>query len=450
MSGVRIDLDETRDQNSFVKPKITIQDEDSTAILSDVTNIAEKTIQPSAPKNQRDSGSSKVHIQDESFDVALSKQDEENVRSSGAKIEIKEESSARRPIESTRAAPPSSTRAISDAIRETIGSSIKNSHRSERAARMSEKPERSSRRREHPEDKPRLPKNEKNRPIDPNSARMKSAKEEEEKKAETEEEIDMMPKTDAEKHNYWKTRLQILKSKFPDVSIPKSCNDIGWGELRKIYYIEMDRVSITKNVEMYKMVMIILFFVLEYIGNNFLKVDVKGFAVHSMRSMYRYERLLIELGEKNYSSFADNWPIEIRLCGMVLVSAIIYCIAKYIFKLTGQDMSEDFFELFNNLGSATVEADLPPGVGMDTPGPGKEGDKAGGLMGMLSGLMGNLGGGGGGGLADILGGLMGGGNNAQAAPNKDAVKEPEVDAEGNRIKPPTYRKKKRKPKAQTE
>jgi hypothetical protein len=219
--------------------------------------------------------------------------------------------------------------------------------------------------------------------------------------------------------------------------------------------MEMDRVSITKNVEMYKMVMIILFFVLEYVGTNFLKVDVKGFAVHSMRSMYRYERLLIELGEKNYSSFADNWPVELRLGGMVLVSAIIYCIAKYIFKLTGQDMSDDFFELFNNLGNATVEADLPAGVGMDTPGPGAEGGNnqgGGGLMGMLSGLMGNLGGGnggGGGGLADILGGLMGGGNQKPQQPQGAAKEGEEVDADGNRIKPPTFRRKKRKPKAQT-
>lgn len=460
MSGVRIDLDETRDQASFAKAKITVQDEEESPVLKVIEENTNKTVEPPLPQNKQDSGSRKVHIEEETLDTALASKENEGARSSGSKLEITEEIVRRNPISSSRGAPPSSTRVIADAIKESIGSSIKEAHKSERQARSSTKPEsnvsptfRSSvKKPEENSSRPsRLPKNDNNKPVSPESARMKSAKQEE-KKEEAEENIDMMPKTDAEKHNYWKTRLQILKSKFPDVSIPKSCNDISWSELRKIYYIEMDRVSITKNVEMYKMVMIILFFVLEYIGNNFLRVDVKGFAVHSMRSMYRYERLLIELGEKNYSSFADNWPVEIRLGGMVLVSCIIYCIAKYIFKLTGQDMSDDFFELFNNLGNATVEADLPPGTGMDTPGPGEqEGNNQGaGLMGMLSGLMGGLGGkGGGGGLADILGGLMGGMNNP-AAQKPSGQAEPEEDANGNRIKPPTMRRKKKKPKAQTE
>lgn len=451
MSGVRIDLDETRDQNAFSKARITIQDDEAPVVLNDITNSSNKTHEPAAPEEKRDSGSAKLRIEEETLDSALIHKSSSKPLSSGSKVAITEELGQKRPFESSRGAPPSSTKAIADAIRETIGSSIKSSHKSERIARSSERPEIKT------EKRPRLPKNEHNKPIDPNSTRMMSTATREAEKAgkeakeENEEDIDMMPKTDAEKHNYWKTRLQILKSKFPDVTIPKSCNDITWGELRKIYYMEMDRVSITKNVEMYKMVMIILFFVLEYVGTNFLKVDVKGFAVHSMRSMYRYERLLIELGEKNYSSFADNWPVELRLGGMVLVSAIIYCIAKYIFKLTGQDMSDDFFELFNNLGNATVEADLPAGVGMDTPGPGAEGGQGqqGGLMGMLSGLMGNLGGGsgGGGGLADILGGLMGGGNNNAQAKNNDKGKE-EADEDGNRIKPPTFRRKKKK--AQTQ
>jgi hypothetical protein len=282
-----------------------------------------------------------------------------------------------------------------------------------------------------------LPKNDNNRPPEPSDKEKSGKKKDGE---DSDGEIDMMPQTEAEKHNYWKTRMQILKSKFPDVTIPKTVNDLDWSEIRKIYYVEMDRVSITKNVEMYKMAMIVMFFVLEYAGTNYLKIDVKGFSVHSMRSLHRYERLLIELGEKNYSSFADNWPVEFRLGGMVLVSAIIYCIAKYIFKLTGQDMSDDFFDLFNNLGSATVEADLPPGVGMDAQMDGAKTTEGGqGLGGMLSGLMGALGGQGGGGLGALFANMMGGGG---AQPAAAASSQP-AGEDGNRIRPPTYRKKKK-------
>uniref|UniRef100_A0A6C0CFT1 Uncharacterized protein n=1 Tax=viral metagenome TaxID=1070528 RepID=A0A6C0CFT1_9ZZZZ len=402
MSGTRIDLDATRNRQDFEKAKIVIQDGD-------------KTDEPRAPSSTRDSGSAKVEI------LAG-----EQKRGSGTAIIVNEEGGIPNTMLSATGAPPSSTRLIADAIKESIKSARKSSTRVVKEFVP-------------PSDEhrlPRLPRNENNKPPEP-SANEKSGKE---KVVEEEGEIDMMPKTDAEKHNYWKTRMQILKSKFPDVTIPKNCGDLNWSELRKIYYVEMDRVSITKNVEMYKMAMVVMFFVLEYAGTTYLKIDVKGFSVHSMRSLHRYERLLIELGEKNYSSFADNWPVEFRLGGMVLVSAVIYCIAKYIFKLTGQDMSDDFFDLFQNLGTASVEADLPPGVGMDAAMEGAKGADGGaqGLGGMLSGLMGALGGQGGGGLGNIFASMMGGGGGQAAAPsNQPPAKE------GSRIRPPTYRKKKK-------
>lgn len=420
MSGTRIDLDATRDQQGFDRAKIVIQDEET----------ADKTNEPSPPSQTRASSSAKISI------LTDETGGERRPGPEHATI-VNEEAGVPTSVLSATGAPPSSTRLIADAIRETIRKTNSSSrNRSETpSARMTREGVLPSGDR----GRSRLPQNENNKPPDPSNKRSDKPAPKE-GTGEENEDIDMMPKTEAEKHNYWKTRMQILKSKFPDVTIPKGANDISWGELRKIYYIELDRVSITKNVEMYKMAMVVMFFVLEYAGTTYLKIDVKGFAVHSMRSLHRYERLLIELGEKNYSSFADNWPVEFRLGGMVLVSAVIYCIAKYIFKLTGQDMSDDFFDLFNNLGNASVEADLPPGVGMDAPMEGTKGE--GGLGGILNGLMGALGGGGGGGLGGILSGLMGGMGGTRSA--SAAATQPAAE-EGSRIRPPTYRKKKKAP-----
>jgi hypothetical protein len=260
---------------------------------------------------------------------------------------------------------------------------------------------------------------------------------------EVHEEIDMMPRTADEKHLYWKTRLQILKTRFTDVTIPKNCADMPWESLRKIYYIEMDRVSISKNVEGYKMIMIVMFFILEYVGARFLKINITGFTVHSLRTMHRYERLLIELGEKDYGSFASNLPVEVRLCGLVMVNAVIFVIAKYVFKVTNQDASDEFFDLFQNLGNATVEADLGENAGMEAPAPGSDGGNNG-ILGMLGGLLGNLTGGqggGGGGLGGLFSAFTGGGNAAPAAKDEGGKTG---DDDENRIKPPTFRRKKKK------
>lgn len=268
------------------------------------------------------------------------------------------------------------------------------------------------------------------------------------------EEVDMMPRTDEEKHLYWKTRLQILKTRFGDVTIPKQCADMEWRSLRKIYYIEMDRVSISKNVEGYKMLMIVMFFILEYVGARFLKLNITGFTVHSLKTMHRYERLLIELGEKDYSSFASSWPVELKLGGLVLVNAIIFVIAKYIFKFTGQDSSDEFFDLFQNLGNATVEADIQGPAGLDAPAPGKaNGGQDQGMLGMLSGLMGAFTGGGGnnagGGLSSLLN-MFSGGNNttptnntpANTNNNQPAPAQGE-DADGSRVPLPKFRRRKK-------
>ena len=40
-------------------------------------------------------------------------------------------------------------------------------------------------------------------------------------------------------------------------------------------------------------------------------------------SMDRYDRLLIELGEKNYSTYGSSWPVEIRILLLALFNAAL-------------------------------------------------------------------------------------------------------------------------------
>lgn len=411
MSGTKIDLEAIAGQNGFNKPSLTIIDDEDKSGQSIST-----TIQPNEPNEAKSSGSTSLQIQDETMKDALSRPEEKH--SSGRAVitdGLPKRDTTNSSTRSTRLPPPgSSTRKISDAIEEAMLSSQQNRV-------TSDKKEASSKKRLPPQgnNKPKTP---------PLSADMKKVLEEEQE--DDTDNIDMLPKTPAEKHNYWKTRLQILKTSYRDVSIPPNADSLDWKELQKIYYIELDRVSLSKNVESYKLIMIVLFFIVEGVGARLFKLDITGFTVHSWRSMSRYERLLIELGEKNYSSFGENWPVEMRLAGLVLVNAIIFVLAKYIFKLTGQDASDEMYTLFNSLGSQSVETELPKGAGMEAPAPG--GENGGGLMGILGGL---LGGGGLGGLSN----LFGGGAKQPAGTNKD-------EEDGERIKPPSYApRRKRKP-----
>lgn len=425
-SGVKIDLDEAREQNAFAKTQIV---------------VAEETLDEVIAKPIKEGSTPKVVISEEApAEVIKSAQNSSSraiasaikeAMNSARKSEVENKRSAIR-ANSERRPPASSSRPVS------IGP-----EKSDHGPKVSDRSvpvERTPGLNAKPEDRPRPPE----API-PSNKRPDAPPNDHERPDADREEIDMMPKTDAELRQYWTTRLQIIKTRFPDVIIPRKAAEMEWVELRKIYYIELDRVSITKNVDSYKMILTVLIFICEYIGSKVIKIDCTGFAAHSLRSMHRYDRLLIELGEKNYSSFGENWPVEFRLGAMVLVNFVIYCIAKYLFKVTGQDMSDNFFEMFQSMGSASVESDLPPGTGMDAPNPNATapGESSNGLGGLLGNLMGALTGGkGGGGLEGILGGLMGNLGGATKPQTTSAAPQTE---DGNRINIPRYRRKTKKP-----
>ena len=441
MSGVKIDLDEAREQNAFVKTKIIVQEDgvphpQTVPLVAPLApKLVEETLDEAIAKPVKERSSSKVTISDEARHPAVEPSAPAKSAGSSSRViasAIKEAMNSARKSEREATRPGSSRRATTRLGEASARNEVPRTVPAERVPGL-----------RNVDDRPKIP-----LPEEPEKLPDGPPVDHERPDADRDE-IDMMPKTDGELRVYWTTRLMIIKTRFQDVIIPRKVAEMTWQEIRKIYYIELDRVSITKNVDSYKTILTVLFFIAEYIGARFIKIDCTGFSAHSMRSMHRYDRLLIELGEKNYSSFGENWPVEFRLGAMVIVNFVIFCIAKYLFKLTGQDMSDNFFEMFQSLGSATVESDLPQAAGMNAPAPGAATGEAGGggLMSMLSGLLGNLGGGKGGGLEGILGNLMGGMGQAPK-PGTTSAAPPKADADGNRVTAPRYRRKKKPATAQ--
>lgn len=427
MSGTKLDMDSVRDANNFGPAKFVVDDVDIDSLLNGTSDPSD------VPKTDNESA--------QTGDKENVTETDLNTVADAIKSAIKSAKASDKPMKSSiKSALKSSTQQTMVSLVDTnIGVAEPMSSIKERYSQS------------HQETEPSAPPlSEHHVATPPLSSKGRKDLETPDNVLPEEEEFDMMPQTPAEKHMFWKTKLQTLKMRFPDTTIPRQVADLSWEEIRKIYYIQLDRVSIDKNVNSYKMIMIVMFFITELVVAKLLKVDITGFTVHSIRSMHRYERLLIELGEKNYSSFGENWPVELRLFAMVIVNAIIFVIAKSVFKLTNSDMSEEFYRLFENLGNETVQVDVNTAVGMDAPPPdGNEG----GLMGMLGGILGGLGGGGNGGnggLGDILGSVLEGLGGSQSAPA--SMQKPKEGKDGDeRIKRPKYRrKKKRKKKPESE
>ena len=423
MSGVKINVDAVRNKQDLGKSVMVMEEVN----LDDILNS------PSQESKENEAAVSNVeikeiHVEDDTLEVALKAPSDKKSEPRVTVVTTDQKSSSK-----GISAP--SDRTTPQAVAEEIKSAFRSAARSSRASGL-----------KGLADVP-VAASSTIRVVDPIDSVQRRMQQEDEVR-EHFEEIDMMPRTDAEKHLYWKTKLQILKTSYKDVTIPSNAADLAWRELRKMYYIERDRVSIGKNVTSYMLVMIVMFFIVEMVGSKF-KLNITGFTVHSIKSMHRYQRLLIELGEKEYAGFGEDWPVEVRLAGLVLVNAVIFCIAKYVFSWTKQDKSEEFFQLFSQMGNMTVDDEIAPNAGLDTPAPG--GGGGGGIGDILGSVLGGLGGGGGGGgLGSLLGGLFGGGAPGGTAPRTAPAASGDPPAEGESRIPKPKRARRRKPRKPVE
>ncbi len=139
-------------------------------------------------------------------------------------------------------------------------------------------------------------------------------------------------------------------------------------ELMKREYEDTVRgLSLDSTVENYRTWLMYGFVGCELLFGKFLKLDMEGFATQQMVNMKKYDRLLLELGEKNYSKGPSRIPVELRLLGMVLLQAAFFLVTKMVTKKGGANL----FGMVNGFvgGASTPAAPRrrmkPPSVSVD-------------------------------------------------------------------------------------
>lgn len=130
----------------------------------------------------------------------------------------------------------------------------------------------------------------------------------------------------------FKNRFELLRDSWKNYNIPEIDEDTPLDEIHEQYEYYVKNIQIKENSGKYKVYMVLLWLGIEFVCAK-LGLNISGYTMLQLKTMNKYERLLIKLGERNYkytSSEESTWPVEFDLIFMALVNAIIFIFIKLV------------------------------------------------------------------------------------------------------------------------
>lgn len=118
-------------------------------------------------------------------------------------------------------------------------------------------------------------------------------------------------------------KYKIKVPDFNEYSDPKIANT----SLQRIKF----ECSLDSNVLWYKRYFIYSSIMIEYMLVYFGGLDMQEMTKYHVSLLDQYDELLVELGERKYTSFIGSLPIEFRLIGLFAFNSIIYFVGKNYF-----------------------------------------------------------------------------------------------------------------------
>jgi hypothetical protein len=221
----------------------------------------------------------------------------------------------------------------------------------------------------------------------------------------------MTPEQQADMRILFRSKFNILRSSYPSWNIQDPPEFATLDQIHMMHEDYVKHIMLSLNSGQWKVCMIVLFLGIETFGIKVLGLDFRGYTESQLSTIDRYNRLLIELGEKYYTQGGSAVSVETRFVLMAGLSALTFIAVKYLCKWLGGDAMRGTVQNTINsiLNSCGVSQDGKSSNGVthdehgisSVPAPAPTGDFD--LGSMIGGLMGN--GGGNGGLD--LGGLIG-------------------------------------------
>jgi hypothetical protein len=173
----------------------------------------------------------------------------------------------------------------------------------------------------------------------------------------------MSPELQAQHRAQFIGQFGILRNAWPNYHIPEITNEMSLSEIHAQYTIYLRHIHVTHGVDQYKVYMVIMWLIVEAVLTK-MGLPIGGYTVMQLKSMNKYDQLLIELGETNYKSngsvsiMQSNWPVEARLFFMALLNAVAFIIIKMLSNVIGEGAAVPIIE-----GLMSFIAGTPPQPG---------------------------------------------------------------------------------------
>jgi hypothetical protein len=153
-----------------------------------------------------------------------------------------------------------------------------------------------------------------------------------------------------------------LREYYPqyNITLPGPEDDLDVLHARYRRYIQ--QIHADYNIDRYRMILIIVFMGIEFIGTRFLGLSISGFTKFQLRRMEQYEELLIEVGEKYHSvgGISTGWPVEVRIIFTTLVSAVLFLMVNTLASGFGPEITDGLVDLIMDYICGDRRSKRPP------------------------------------------------------------------------------------------
>lgn len=126
-----------------------------------------------------------------------------------------------------------------------------------------------------------------------------------------------------------------LRRAFPMMLIPDFDDRLPLAEIWIGYERYVRQVYAEQSAHSYRNYLVIGLCVME-LGLIKLGLPADGLVLSHIESISTYDRLLIELGERNWSSHGGQWPLELRIGMVVLINSGVFIVMKYLTNWMGE------------------------------------------------------------------------------------------------------------------